>query len=221
MSFSFFRITFIILFVLIGSHKGLAQKPDTTVLHQGRYITGLNGSISGQNVFGSNSSGQNQKINEYTIGTQSGYFIRNKWVLGGDFNLTKSATNSNEFNYSSESLRLGVWSRYYLITYDKGALFADLTPFYTVVNQITEINVPNFQSSEELKGSGFGLEPSFGFAYLINRNVGFGMSTSYQFGQVYATKQNYILNQETEDSYNFSRLIFRFSFQIYLDQFFF
>lgn len=211
----------IFLLSLLGVYHGFSQKPDTTILHQGRYITGLNGSISGQNVFGTNSSGQNQKINEYTIGTQSGYFFRNKWVLGGDFNLTKSATISAEFNYSSESLRLGFWSRYYLITYDKGALFADLTPFYTVVNQTTEINVPSFHSSEELKGSGFGLEPSIGFAYLINRNVGFGMATSYQFGKVFATKQDYILNQETEDSYNFSRLIFRFSFQIYLDQFFF
>lgn len=94
------KISILFLSVFACYLNGHTQNPDTTVLLKGRYITGLSGNITGQDVFGNNSTtGQNQKLNEYRIGTQSGYFIENKWVIGADFSLSKSASSSNQFDF--------------------------------------------------------------------------------------------------------------------------
>lgn len=210
------------ILLLIFSLNVLSQDQDSVILLKGRYITSLNGSIKSQNInsaFGQVS--ESQKITEYTIGTKSGFFIQDHWVLGLDFSLGKSASNATQFNFSSETLLLGLWSRYYFLSYYNGSLFADLTPFYSVVYQESSFNTPGYQFSEELEGKGFGLEPAIGFTYLINRNVGFGMSVSYQFGWINAVRKDLIIPVEVSEDYNFSQLKFNFSFQVYLDQFFF
>ncbi len=209
-------------FILLISLHGLAQDQDSVILVKGRYITGLNGSISSQSVNGNILGGQvARKVNEYSIGTQSGYFIKDGWTLGMEFSLGKTEFRNPDLHVSAENVSIGIWSRYYFMRYYNGALFADLTPFYTVINEINEIETTNFVFAEELHGKGYGIRPAIGFTYLINKNVGFGMSVAYQFGHVYADRTNLILETVTKEDYEFSQLNFNFSFQVYLDQFFF
>lgn len=213
---------FIGLVLLLCTIPLLAQDRDSTILIKGRYITGLNGSISSQSVNGNLLGGQvNRKVNEYIIGTKSGYFIRDGWTLGLDFTLSKSEFKNPELHVSAEGLSLGLWSRYYFTRFYNGALYAELTPFYTVINELNDIQTTNFVFSEELHGRGYGIKPAFGFVYLINKNVGFGMSVSYQIGRIYAERTDLILETISKEDYEFSQLNFNFNFQIYLDQFFF
>jgi hypothetical protein len=213
---------FACIVLLLSSISLFSQERDSTILIKGRYITGLSGSISSQSVNGNILGGQvTRKVNEYIIGTKSGYFIQDGWTLGLDFTLSKSEFKNPELHVSSEKLSLGLWSRYYFMRYYNGALYAELTPFYTVINELNDIQTANFVFAQELHGRGYGIKPAFGFAYLINKNVGFGMSVSYQIGRIYADRTDLILETISKEDYEFSQLNFNFSFQIYLDQFFF
>ncbi len=214
--------SFLLIAIFFFSSLCQAQVEDSLTLAKGRYITSLFGSIKSQLVEGSsNGSISDVKANGYTLGTKSGIFIKNTWAIGLHFSLSKSGYSDANAGFITEELLIGLWNRWYFVKFDQAALFVDLTPYYTTVHEQSVIDVTGFQFDEELHGRGFGFEPGLGFTYFINRNVGFGMIVSYQTAFVYADRKDIILNTSVSETYNSSQLTFSFSFQVYLDKFFF
>jgi len=212
----------IIIFAIALSAKSNAQLQDTTTLAKGRYITTLYGNFRSQ-LSDVNTGGSTERVRTtgYEIGTKSGFFIGDAWAFGLDFSLSKEEYSNINLKASSEELIAGLWTRWYFVQAGKGALFADLTAFYTAVNNPLIINTPSLLFHEELDGAGFGIEPGIGFAYVINRNVGFGMSVSYRGAKIAADRKDVLQNISVSETYTTGQLQFSFNFQVYLDQFFF
>lgn len=211
----------VFIFLLLLTHRGVAQKEDSLIFAKNRMLTSLFGSISTQKV--DIASGGTVNTTGYTIGTNSGFFVKNNWILGLNFSLSKSEFKNSNASVDSENLLLGLWNRLYFAQKGAAALYVELTPYYTAINRQNTIldNTGLTIANEEIFGNGFGLLPGFGFTYIINRNVGFGMTLSYSFAKLNAEIEDLILNNTRTDTYNVSELQFSFNFQIYLDQFFF
>ncbi len=207
-------------FLLLIPFLSHSQVGDTLTFSKNRMLTSLFGSISNQQV--DVTSGGTVSTIGYTIGTKSGIFIKNNLALGLNFSLSKSEFKNAGVNIDSENLLLGLWSRLYFAQKGAAILYAELTPFYTAINkQNTIFDGGAMIANEEVSGAGIGLLPGFGFTYIINRNVGFGMTLSYSMARLNVNIEDQILNNTVSDTYNVYELQFSFNFQIYLDQFFF
>lgn len=215
------RHVLILNLFLLFSLLGNAQGGDTLTFAKDRMLTSLFGSISNQQV--DIASGGTVSTIGYTLGTKSGIFIKNNWALGLHFSLSKSDFTNTDISVDSENLLLGLWSRFYFSQKGAAILYAELTPFYTAIHRQNTIFDAGsaILVDEVVSGAGFGLLPGFGFTYIINRNVGFGMTLSYSMARLNMDIEDQILNNTVSDTYNVSQLQFSFDFQIYLDQFFF
>lgn len=200
---------------------GYAQEEDTLTFAKGRMMTSLYGSLSNQQV--NMASGGSIKTTGYTIGTKSGSFIKNNWVLGVNFALSRTDFANADIDIDFEDLLLGLWTRLYFAQKGSAALYAELTPYYASIHRQTILSDNNglVVSNKESSGSGFGLMPGFGFTYIINRNVGFGMMVAVPLTRFNVDTEDLLLNNTVSDTFKAVELQFNFNFQIYLDQFFF
>ncbi len=214
------RYIILLTLLLLKTINNYAQEADTVTFAKDRFLTSLYGSLSNQQV--DVGSGGNVTTTGYTIGTKSGRFIKNNWVLGLNFALSKSDFNNGTITLGSEDLTLGLWSRLYFAVKGSAALYVELTPYYSAIYRQSIIdNGSATRLNEEISGNGYGVIPGFGFTYIINRSVGFGMTISMPFARIHADTKDIILNTVVSDTYYLTELQFGFNFQIYLDQFFF
>jgi len=214
------RLIFIAVFFGMLT-TGYAQDADTLTFAKGRMMTSLYGSLSNQQV--NIASGGSLKTTGYTIGTKSGSFIKNNWILGVNFALSRTDFNNNDIDIDYEDLLLGLWTRLYFAQKGSAALYAELTPFYAGIHRQTILSDNNgvVVSNKEISGSGIGVMPGFGFTYILNRNVGFGMTVAVPLAWLNVDTEDLLLKTNVSDTYNSVELQFNFNFQIYLDQFFF
>lgn len=213
-------LIFIAVFFGIISY-GYTQDADTLIFAKGRLMTSLYGSISNQEV--NSASGGTLKTTGYTIGTKSGSFIKNNWVFGINFALSRTDFSNADIDIDYEDLLLGLWTRLYFAQKGGAALYAEVTPYYTGIHRQTILRDNNgvVVSNKELSGSGIGVMPGFGFTYMINRNVGFGMTVEVPLAWLKVATEDLLLRNTVSDTYSGVGLQFNFNFQIYLDQFFF
>lgn len=217
-----FRTFLLVLSFVFMFSKGVAQQEDTLTFAKGRFLTSLYGSIGSEKATQNNGSNKSLKTTNNSIGTKSGIFISDGLALGFNFSLAKEEVSNNDIIVNAEEIIIGIWSRLYFAKKGSGALFADITPFFTAIDRQSTVQVGGvITDNEQLHGIGFGIEPAIGFTYIINKNVGFGMSTSYRFSRIKADRKDLITNVSTNEYFNVNRLQFNFNFQVYLDQFFF
>jgi hypothetical protein len=93
------------------------------IFAKGRLMTSLYGSLSNQEV--NSASGASLKTIGYTIGTKSGSFIKNNWVFGLNFALSRTDFSNADIDIDYEDLLLGLWTRLYFA--QKGAAAFILT----------------------------------------------------------------------------------------------
>lgn len=214
------RLLFVAVFFGIIS-TGYAQNEDSLTFAKGRMMTSLYGSLSNQQI--NIVSGGSLKTTGYTIGTKSGSFIKNNWVLGINFALSRTDFSNADIDVDYEDLLLGLWTRLYFAQKGGAALYAELTPYYASIHRQTILrdNSGSEVSNKEADGSGIGLMPGFGFTYIINRNVGFGMMVAVPLTRLKVDTEDLLLRTTVSDTFNSVEIQFNFNFQIYLDQFFF
>ncbi|WP_020527818.1 hypothetical protein [Flexithrix dorotheae] len=213
-------------FIMFQSGYLFAQSENDSTRHYSgpfqkeRFLTGLNGNISSGAFSTSSSNNQKTFDNSYSFGTKSGFFVKDKWAVGGDFKISRSSQNST-ISYSSELLQLGPWSRYYLSDHDYGSLFPEISIFYANSREDSQIlNGPqNFH--EALNTRGGGIEVGAGFTYIIDNKVGFDLVLSYKSIFLSGTKEDFINNTQTKESVFTDVISFNFGFTIFIDEFFF
>ena len=216
------KLLYLISLFLMGFHLVQAQNNDSTVLGRGRFLSSLNGSISGQRI-DSDYLGQSFSSG-YIIGTKSGVFITDKWALGLNLSLGNEEYENLSGAFDFEDFSIGPWSRYYFGrgSAGSGAFFAELTPFWISVYQtFTPDTVQGSNFREVVSGNGFGIEPGAGFTYLINKNVGFALMVSYRYSRLSVEIEDPAANLPQSSELVIREPRFTFEFQIYLDKFFF
>jgi hypothetical protein len=216
------NLIYLICLLLVCPYSGFSQSNDSLVLAKGRFLSSLNGSISGQRV-DSDNLGQTSS-SAYAIGTRSGTLIMKNWVLGLNLSLGNEEYENLSGAYDFEDFSIGPWSRYYFGKGlpGSGLLFAELTPYWTSIYQsFTPDTVQSSNFSEVITGRGFGIEPGLGFTYLINRNVGFSLMASYRYSRLSVDIEGSSAVTNGSSMLSIREPRFSFEFQIYLDKFFF
>lgn len=217
------RFIFFLCILFVTTAIVNAQENDTTkTLSKGRIFSSLYGTLTNQRA--EISTVESVVTNGYTLGTKSGKFLNDNWVFGVNFSLSKSEINNEFASIDNEELLLGLWSRFYFGKRGDAALYAEITPNYTAIfkeNKVGDFANNNLILNEEVSGAGFGVIPGIGFTYLINKNVGFGMTLAYSMAWLNVDKHDFILDTKVSQSYNINGMKFSFNFEVYLDQFFF
>ncbi|MBX2841694.1 MAG: hypothetical protein KTR26_07975 [Flammeovirgaceae bacterium] len=215
-------------YVIFSQNKSLLAQEENDSTNQvytgpfekGRFITGLNGNISSGAFSTASSNNQKTFDNSYSFGTKSGFFVKNKWAIGGDFKISRSSQNST-LSYSSELLQIGPWTRYYLSGNEYGSLFPEISIFYANSREETKILNGSQNFHETLNTRGGGIEIGAGFTYIIDKKVGFDLVLSYKSILLSGTKEDFITQLQTKESVFTDVISFNFGFSVFIDEFFF
>ena len=214
-------IYFFSILIFISINANGQENDSTKTLSKGRIFSSLYGTLTNHQA---EVSGESLTSNGYTLGTKSGKFLKDNWVLGMNFSISKSEVNNQFASLDNEDLLLGIWTRFYFGQRGDASLYAEITPNYTAIfreNAVIDITTSTLIIDQEVSGAGFGLIPGIGFTYLINKNVGFGMTLSYSLAWLKVDTKDFLLNNTVSHSYNLTGMQFSFNFEVYLDQFFF
>ena len=193
----------------------------STPFTKGKFMTALNGHISSGGVRELGSGFASSIFeNRYSINTQSGVFIKERWALGLSFGISR-LNNSDVFDLSTETLALGPYTRYYLSKYHKGSVFIEFMIFYANLFEETRFDDPSLKIHTILRGKGIGFKPTFGFTYTVSKHVGFDMGLELSYSALDARLTDIINETQSKESIFSEEVSFRFGFIILINEFFF
>lgn len=216
------RYSFLFLPLFLFATEVHAQEAEGAKTHpfeKGRFITGINGSIrSGQKSRTTINSSQDSKTFDFTLGTQSGVFIRKRLLLGGSLQVSKSNSETSVLKLNEEIFTIGPWTRYYLGKDPKASIFIELNLFFARENIDTQSGTI---TNRELKANGFGGSAGTGFTYVVNNNIAFDLTLAYNAIQFYGKDYNLLTDTSSKINFSESFLAVTFGFRIMLNEFFF
>ncbi len=216
----------IVLFCAVFLSYELSAQNDSIYsvpIHKGTFITNLSGRItSGSTDITDQSSTSEIVNNDYIFGTKSGYFVADKWVVGGNLFLQREAQQSDILKTSSEKFFIGPWLRYYFSVHDNTSIYAQFSPLYVKTFSSTFINDATLvEVNMESVGGGFGVEMGVGFNYYLSDKVAFNIGVDLIQSKYKGERKNYLLNTLNSETTKETFLSVSFGFEIYLQQFFF
>ncbi|WP_282043621.1 hypothetical protein [Winogradskyella flava] len=199
-----------------------AQDADSThtAFRKGRWFTGLSGSISSTTTQVNNANTESSSTNNYGINIQSGKFLKDRFLVGGRFQINKINSSGN-FDQSTETLFIGPFSNYYFSNSKDGSLFASLSLGYTRYEGKTKLTQGNVMFQEFAEGGGFGTIIGAGYSYTINDFVAFDLGVNVNLFWVSISQESLPANTITNTSISSNDISFSFGFNIILDDFFF
>ena len=141
------RFLFLLINILIYSSFAYSQNQEDSVSHKtpfrkGRWLTGLSGNItSGSNSLDTTRSGFTS--NRYSIDFRTGKFIKNRFLAGGLFMLSRDESEAF-IKRKLETLYLGPLLTWYLTDGEQGSLFVSgsggFTSFRDVSTLLSDLN---------------------------------------------------------------------------------
>ena len=222
------RILILIIFIFtsiavfsqdIGENKNINEDSITTPFRKGRWLTGLSGSISSGSTKIDTASAK-AFTNKYSFDFTTGKFFKDRWLLGGIFQMHRD--NSRQFvDLESESLLLGPLLTYYLSNNPHGSIFLSMAPGYASFRERTVVIISGIPSQETLKGDGFGLIVQLGYSYVLHDRIAFDLGLSLH--GIWATAEREFDGSQTNTKLdiNTGNLLFTFGFNVILGEFFF
>ncbi len=132
----------------------------TTPFRKGRWITGLNGTISsGSNSLNNSTSGVTR--NQYAIDFRTGKLVKDRLLVGGVLSFSRS--NSDEFlKRTLESLFAGPLTTWYFTDGEQGSLFLSGAAGYVSFRDESALDQSNNPPAILIDGDGFGILVGFG-----------------------------------------------------------
>jgi outer membrane protein W len=192
-----------------------------TPFKKGKFFTELSGTISSGGIRQSSSSFATSVFeNRYSIGTTSGFFIKDRWGLGITLNLARQG-NNEAIKYSSESLNLGATTRYYFSKESSGSLFLEFAVFYANLNLENKSNDTSLVYHVVTTGNGIGSNLGVGFTYALNQTVGFNMGIRYATTYFWGKEKDLVKNEVESSQIIQENLLFHFGFIIFINEFFY
>jgi hypothetical protein len=213
----------VFLITLLTSISAFSQEISedsiTTPFRKGRWLTGLGGSISSGSTK-IDTAATKAFTNQYTFDFTTGKFFKDRWLLGGIFQMHRD--NSRQFvDLESESLLLAPLLTYYLSNNPHGSIFFSMAPGYASFRERTVVIINGVPLQETLKGDGFGLIVQLGYSYVLHDRIAFDLGLSLN-GILGNAEREFDGGQSNSKlSINTGNLLFTFGFNVILDEFFF
>ncbi|WP_282117133.1 hypothetical protein [Cellulophaga baltica] len=214
----FLLFSFGILF-LRAQNNSIHSDSIVTPFREGRWLTGLSGSIS-SNSNKIKSSEEKTITNEFGINLSTGKFIKDRWLLGGKLNLDR-ASSSNSVDRTTESLYVGPYVSYYLGKNSRGSLFTTLSTGYVRYREETSLYNLASPVTEIAEGGGFGTLFGLGYSYVINDQIAFDIGFDLNIFWVGINQEQQPSGTIGSESLTVSNTAFTFGFNVILDDFFF
>ncbi len=199
-----------------------AQQNDstTTAFREGRWLTGLSGSISSTTTQVDN-IGDKSTSNNFGINIETGKFIKNRFLIGGRFQ-TNKISNSGGLDTTTETFYVGPFSNYYFIDNKTGSLFSTASIGYVRYKDEIQFNQLNsLISQQNSEGSGIGSILGVGYSYTINDFIAFDFGLNVNLFWVNVEQESLPSRAITNTSITSNDISFSFGFNVILDDFFF
>ncbi len=215
-----FLITSITVFSQdISEDSNINEDSITTPFRKGRWLSGLSGSISSGSTKIDTSSTK-AFTNQYSFDFATGKFFKDRWLLGGIFQMHRD--NSRQFvDLESETVLIAPQLSYYLSDNPHGSVFLSLALGYASFREKTVVLINGMPSQETLKGDGFGLIAQFGYSYVLHDRIAFdlGLTLNEIWGNAERELDGGLTN--TKLAISTGNLLFTFGFKVILGEFFF
>lgn len=218
--FRYALILVILYGICIGSSDILGQTStaDSTItpFRKGRWLTGITGTIS-SSVNETKSTDERTSSNEYALNIVGGNFFRDRWLVGGIVQMTRSdADGLTDLN--SESLFLGPLISRYFSDSDRGSLFLTLSPGYTRYNNTISFMDDLDENFEESEGSGFGFIVNLGYSYVVFDRIAFDIGVAISQSWLNVERRLEPGDVVFSDDINLRDISFSFGFRVLLDR---
>jgi len=212
-----------LLFCLLTTWAGAQQLADSSEYEgpftKGRYVTGLSGSIRSAALSDNLLSSNRRFLEGYQLGTNSGYFFRDRMALGLNFRVSRDVQESFS-RIETETLQIGPWFRYYASREAKGSVYPEISLQYVNFSDNTR-SINNSIDERRLTSSGLGVELGVGFTYVISEHIGFDIGLNYFGGFLNGKSTTSGIPGTQQESFYLGQLNFRFGFIAMVDEFFF
>lgn len=212
----------LLLFAIFGIQaQSISVTSDSlnTPFREGRWLTGLSGSISSNtNTVGTSET--KTITNEFGLNLSTGKFIKDRWLLGGKIN-TDRASSAGTVDRTTESLFIGPFVSHYLSSNARGSLFTTLSTGYVRYREETQLNT--LQAANELssEGGGFGGLVGLGYSYVIQDKIAFDIGFNLNLFWVGVDQEELPSGTISSQNIAISNIAFTFGFNVILDDFFF
>lgn len=209
-----------VIFLFGYSTYGCAQEADSTLtkFRKGRWQTGLAGSISTTRIQ-LNDESEEISTNNYGINIQTGKFLKDRWLVGGRFQINRVSSAGN-VDQTTESLFIGPYSNYYLSDSPDGSIFGSLSFGYTRFKNNTIFESEQNLIEEISEGGGFGTIIGLGYSYTITNSVAFDLGINLNLFWVTVDQESAENQQDSKSTISSNDLSLSFGFNIILDKFF-
>lgn len=190
-----------------------------TPFRKGRWLTGLSGSIRSST---SEISGLDEKTvtNEFGLNIATGRFIKDRLLIGGNFNAERASSGGNIDN-NRETLFVGPFLSYYISKNHRGSLFTRVSPGYVRYSEEVRLNSLASPTSFASEGGGFGTLLGLGYSYVIDDKIAFDIGFDLNLFWVSVDVEEQPVGTVSTQNIAISNTAFTFGFNIILDHFFF
>jgi len=116
------------------------------------------------------------KYLQYNAGIEAGYFFKNNWLIGGEFNFYHTSNrNSSDLGFTAESYSAGIFSRkFFNLKNPKWKPFAEIGLGYNNYSLQQKTTFPNELPSGTSSGS-YG-KAVVGISYFATKNISLNLS---------------------------------------------
>ncbi len=204
--------------LMLCAQTGYAQdaKADTltTPFRKGRWLTGLNGTISSA-TSRLDSASNDLVSNRYSLELSTGIFVEDRWLMGLAFRAEKNG--SKQFvERETESLFIGPVSSYYFMKGMTGSVFGSLSPGLVLIRDLTVIDQGGTITKELLVGQGFGLIGEVGYSFVIHDRIGFDLGLGVSSSWINATRESEPGGVTSKEKFQQGNVAFSFGFNVLL-----
>ncbi len=188
-----------------------------TPFRQGRWLTGLSGSIDSNNLE-LRSSELETTSNEFGLSLIGGSFFKDRWLVGGIIQANRSDAEGVT-DLTTETLFIGPKIARYLSDSPRGSLYVFLSPGYARYRNFISLRGDALFSEETSEGSGFGFLVSLGYAYVVFDRIVFDIGIV--LGQSWVDLERELQPEDLVISDNIAirNISFSFGFRVLLDKF--
>ena len=202
---------------MLYSQDSIPSDSVVTPFRQGRWITGITGSIN-SSLVDFKSEEERTSSNEYSFNILGGNFFQDRWLVGGVIQMDRSDADALS-DLTTETLFVGPFVSRYFSDSERGSLYLLLSPGYTRYRNFIRVADDLMVIEEQSEGSGFGFILNLGYSYVVFDRIAFdiGVTVAQRWLEVERTQQPG--NVVFEDDITLRDISFSFGFRVLLDRF--
>lgn len=191
----------------------------TTPFQKGRWLSGLNGSLS-SSTLKLQSADDLVSTSSFDLQIFTGTFIKDRWLVA--LNLIVGSSNSvGLIETESERMLIGPSVRYYFLKDPFGSLYMSVLPGYIRIREAGSYKDQESEIRQQADGPGFATRIRLGYSYVISRRIVLDVGVGTGLSWLKVDYEPGLDALQQKESIFANSTFFSFGFNVLLDEFFF